>query len=187
MVGLYDTCLFRTVKALLKPLPLAASLGIAVLTFMPASASAVQVVVSGKTYEVKTFTGTANANAGKFSTAFMPWFGNQSLATTFANAVGSQLGLTGIFSRGPFFAYSRSTGFFPFLNTTNNSVFSSLIGKAVTGIPILRSISTSYAEAIEEVPGPLPLLGVGAAFGFSRRLRCRIRRSNSAQPLETSA
>jgi hypothetical protein len=169
------------VKALLKPIPLAASLGIAVLTFMPASASAVQVVLSGKTYEVKTFTGTANANAGKFSTAFMPWFGNQSLATTFATAVGSQLGLPNLFVTGPLFTYSRSTGFIPALNTTNNSVFQSLTGTTVTGVPLLRSISATYAEATL-VPGPLPLLGVGAAFGFSRRLRCRIRRSNSVQP-----
>jgi hypothetical protein len=28
----------------------------------------------------------------------------------------------------------------------------------------------------EEVPGPLPLLGAGAAFGFSRRLRSRIKK-----------
>ena len=27
----------------------------------------------------------------------------------------------------------------------------------------------------EEVPGPLPLLGAGAAFGFSRRIRNRIK------------
>lgn len=32
----------------------------------------------------------------------------------------------------------------------------------------------------DKVPGPLPLLGAGAAFGFSRRLRRRIRRSRLA-------
>jgi hypothetical protein len=175
-----------TVKALLRPLPLAASVGVAVLAFMPASASAVQVVVSGQFYEVSTFQGTANANAAKFTTADMPWFGNQSLASAFATAVGSQLGLTGLLSRGPFFAYSRSTGFIPALNTTNNSVFSSLTGTTVSNIPVLRSINTTYAVATE-VPGPLPLLGVGAAFGLSRKLRCRIRRSNAVQSLETSA
>lgn len=30
------------------------------------------------------------------------------------------------------------------------------------------------------VPGPLPVLGAGAAFGFSRRLRRRIQRSQAA-------
>ena len=146
---------------------------------MPASASAVQVVVSGLTYEVKTFTGSANANAGKFSTAFMPWFGNQSLATTFATAVGSQLGTPNLLVTGPLFTYSRTTvPVLSFLNTTNNSVFQSVTGTTVTNIPVLRSLSATYAEATQ-VPGPLPLLGVGAAFGFSRRLRCRIRRSNS--------
>jgi len=32
------------------------------------------------------------------------------------------------------------------------------------------------------VPGPLPLLGVGAAFGFSRRLRRRVARRPFLQP-----
>jgi hypothetical protein len=36
-------------------------------------------------------------------------------------------------------------------------------------------ISDSYAQ--ETVPGPLPLLGAGAAFGFSRKLRLRVRSS----------
>ena len=32
-------------------------------------------------------------------------------------------------------------------------------------------------DMISEVPGPLPLLGAGAAFGFSRRIRSRIKAS----------
>ena len=35
---------------------------------------------------------------------------------------------------------------------------------------------------LTEVPGPLPLLGVGAAFGFSRRLRRRISTSQPGTP-----
>ena len=35
------------------------------------------------------------------------------------------------------------------------------------------AISNTYAQT--EVPGPLPLLGAGAAFGFSRRIRNRIK------------
>ena len=34
---------------------------------------------------------------------------------------------------------------------------------------------------VNPVPGPLPLLGVGAAFGFSRNLRKRIKGSKSPE------
>ncbi len=39
---------------------------------------------------------------------------------------------------------------------------------------------TSETININVVPGPLPLVGVGAALGFSRRLRQRIQRSQVA-------
>ena len=43
----------------------------------------------------------------------------------------------------------------------------------------VNSFQNSYTQIEsfappDEVPGPLPLLGVGAAFGFSRRLRTRV-------------
>jgi len=44
----------------------------------------------------------------------------------------------------------------------------------------LNAVQNSFSQIIidpdpkEEVPGPLPLLGAGAAFGFSRRLRNRV-------------
>jgi hypothetical protein len=41
----------------------------------------------------------------------------------------------------------------------------------------LNSFTTTYTQ---NVPGPLPLLGAAAAFGFSRRLRSRIKTSASA-------
>ena len=34
--------------------------------------------------------------------------------------------------------------------------------------------------SVNVVPGPLPVLGAGAAFGFSRKLRRRIQRSKAA-------
>ncbi|MEB3361008.1 MAG: hypothetical protein VKI42_02655 [Synechococcaceae cyanobacterium] len=43
----------------------------------------------------------------------------------------------------------------------------------------VNSISNSYEQG-QGVPGPLPLLGAGAAFGFSRQIRKRIRRHNLA-------
>lgn len=42
---------------------------------------------------------------------------------------------------------------------------------------ILRDLAGPAANPYDDAPGPLPLLGAGAAFGWSRRLRQRIRRS----------
>jgi hypothetical protein len=33
----------------------------------------------------------------------------------------------------------------------------------------------NYTNTFKAVPGPLPILGAGAAFGFSRKLRGRIK------------
>ncbi len=38
-------------------------------------------------------------------------------------------------------------------------------------------INSSSGPVSEAVPGPLPVLGAAAAFGFSRKLRKRIKRS----------
>ena len=38
-------------------------------------------------------------------------------------------------------------------------------------------IATGDTISVRVVPGPLPVLGAGAAFGFSRRMRRRIRQS----------
>jgi len=43
--------------------------------------------------------------------------------------------------------------------------------------PSGRRLSAFTTEFTQEVPAPLPLLGAGAAFGFSRRLRSRIKTS----------
>lgn len=43
-----------------------------------------------------------------------------------------------------------------------------------------RRLSAFTTEFTQKVPAPLPLLGAGAAFGFSRRLRSRIKTSAAA-------
>ena len=40
--------------------------------------------------------------------------------------------------------------------------------------------------AASPVPGPLPILGVGAAFGWSRKIRRRIKASAAAAPKSTN-
>ena len=47
----------------------------------------------------------------------------------------------------------------------------------------LTTLNNSFTQgdtSDERVPGPLPLLGAGAAFGFSRKLRSRIKGSAKA-------
>jgi hypothetical protein len=44
----------------------------------------------------------------------------------------------------------------------------------------IMAISNTYTQLQQEVPGPLPILGIGAAFGFSRKLRKRIKGSGIA-------
>ena len=44
-----------------------------------------------------------------------------------------------------------------------------------TSLPSLDNVINSY-----QTPGPLPILGAGAAFGFSRKLRGRIKATRTA-------
>jgi hypothetical protein len=54
--------------------------------------------------------------------------------------------------------------------------FQSLLPGDYAGCP-----GSCVGAKINQVPGPLPLLGVGAAFGFSRNLRKRIKTSKSPE------
>jgi len=44
--------------------------------------------------------------------------------------------------------------------------------------------SGTCQKTVFTVPGPLPLLGVGAAFGYSRTLRKRIKRGQAAGSID---
>jgi hypothetical protein len=152
---------------------------------------------------VSTFSGSYSLNTGRFTTAEMPWFGNQSLATRFASAVGAGLGLTpGIVLPGVGPLFAASTGNLPFITSPviNNSLYYQV--GAISGtypfsplppltVPQSGSLSAlvPYAVAREviaqSVPAPCRCSGPGAAFGFSRRLRSRIRRSTAVRGFRT--
>jgi len=66
-------------------------------------------------------------------------------------------------------ASSGQSGVFNPNTTSTNIVYTF----STTGTKRIRGASTDYSS----VPGPLPILGVAAAFGFSRRLRRRIKSS----------
>jgi MYXO-CTERM domain-containing protein len=136
-------------------------------------ASAILVNVSGVSYDVTTFTGDYSSNAAKFNSTDMPWWGDTTKASAFASAVGTQLGLPNTpGQRGPYFAISAPS------ETVNTQVFFNGLGVVGFGVPTSQgaayAILVSQSPSSSSVPGPLPLFGAAAAFGWSRRLRSRI-------------
>ena len=106
----------------------------------------------------------------------MPWWGNESLAEQFATAVGASLGTPIFNTYGPSFArnlnnagfavYVMGEVFWPQNSSVNNFGFTTL----ESGTYAIATLAPPPAG----VPGPLPLFGVAAAFGMSRRLRRKI-------------
>jgi hypothetical protein len=150
-------------------------------------AHALVVNVNGQNYDVTTFTGTYNNNISKFATAanggVMPWWGSSSTAGSFTSAVNAGLGLpnsSGNF--GPYFGYRA--------NGTNNITYdywdSGLSSVSFTSTS--RDNTRTWAQATPAAPSspaapsPLPIFGAAAAFGASRQLRKRIKRSGHSLP-----
>lgn len=70
--------------------------------------------------------------------------------------------------------------------SAKSSISVQLLVQNVIGGPLVPfaapvSASSPLDTGIEAVPGPLPLLGVGAAYGYSRRLRQRIKRTKTPE------
>ena len=146
-------------------------------------AQAVVVNILGSNYDVTITSTSHNANPIAFGTPTagqMPWWGDSSLASTFASQVYDQLGDGYQPGYGPVFAYQ-------FIATPSAEVYG--ITQNTTDIndqldldasaPLSAATAYAYASASlitpVPVPGPLPLAGAAAAFAWSRRLRRRIR------------
>jgi hypothetical protein len=161
---------------------LGAAAALAAISLSPGSAQAYVVTVGGVQYDVTTFTGTYNANISKFATpangGVMPWWtgaavGEGILANAFATQVGLGLGLPNS-GTGPAFGYRNFGGIQNFRVNSSNTTFNQAVGHSQT---------FTYAQATlytAPVPGPLPLFGAAAAFGFSRKLRKRIKLAPAA-------
>ncbi|MCX5953224.1 MAG: hypothetical protein NTZ40_06980 [Cyanobacteria bacterium] len=167
-------------------LALGAAVALAAISLSPGSAQAFVVNVGGMQYDVTTFTGTYDANTSKFATpangGLMPWWtgdGNKTLASVFATQVGLFFGLPNsglaVSPSGPAFGYRQ------FSQTQSIQVDGS-------NNPIDQGVNNSqnftFAQATlytaTPAPAPLPLFGAAAAFGFSRKLRKRIKLSPGA-------
>jgi hypothetical protein len=175
---------FYSSSAPLPKLALGAAVALGALSFSPGSAQAYVVTVGGVQYDVTTFTGSYDGDPSQFATAanggVMPWWGDSSKALAFATAVGNDLGTTfnGYFYSGPFFGYS-----YIFDTNINQNLVEAYRYVSFSSSPVESTAgpadSTLYAKATlytPSVPGPLPLFGAAAAFGFRRRLSRRSKR-----------
>jgi hypothetical protein len=94
----------------------------ALACFATPKAEAFQVNVSGSSYDVTTFTGDYNSNTSKFNITDMPWFGDQSMADSFASAVGAALGFPNAAGAGGTFLPMTSSARLLSSPSTSNSL-----------------------------------------------------------------
>ena len=140
----------------------------------------VSVTVGGTQYNITYFQGDYNSNIAKFETpannGLMPWWGSESLATLFSDALGFQLGTPNPpppSDYGPLFAFA--TKYDLFIGQLQIQAIANLVSS--TSLGEFPGDSRAYAilATPTAVPGPAPLFGAAAAFGMSRRLRRRIK------------
>lgn len=169
---------------------------VAGLMFTNSQAQALVVTVNSQDWEVTTFYGSYNDNVSKFETAanggVMPWWGSSADADAFATAVGSGLGFPNqpafIIPLGPLFAYDAPAYYLGGFTVVSSAVVERPWGLVTDVVgPLLASWPMHWAQATlvpaggsANVPGPLPALGLAAAFGFSRQLRKRIKASSNS-------
>ena len=170
---------------------LGATVAAAALSLCPGKAEAFVVSVDNVDYDVTTFTGFYDANASKFQTPAnggeMPWWGNETLAKQFATAVGTNLGLPFIGKIGPFFAISTGIlqGKSGASRQTQSASYDTTYGNpGIVYVSGADDSSWTWASVVQptlntrsttDVPAPLPIFGVAAAWGSSRQLRKRIK------------
>lgn len=145
------------------------------LVSIPAQAAVVN--VGGVLYDVTVLETSYTASASSFQLpplGQMPWWGSQPAADDFAGQVFDALGEGSIVGYGPLFAYSYDASITEVMGSLQDL---SATGSFINGTPA-ASTTVRYAiatdTALSPVPGPLPLFGAAAAFGWSRQLRRRI-------------
>jgi len=130
------------------------------LTFVPGRTSSISGSIS---YKI-TLTGGYN-----FATAQANITGNNGIFSTTTASTGLPTSATSAGGAG------TTVSFTPGLTT---QTFTQSFSATPSGSLVANSLGTIYSITpgpASEVPGPLPILGAGAAFGFSRRLRHRIK------------
>ena len=65
-------------------------------------------------------------------------------------------------------------------NTTTTTAPLLVSGTSFRIVDVYNGSGIDNTENVFKTPGPLPMLGAGAAFGFSRKLRSRVKASRAA-------
>ena len=191
-------------SSLAKP-ALGVALTLGVLT--TGQAQAFVVTVGGVQYDVTTFTGSYNDHKSKFAQTpggVMPWWGDSSLATQFSNALGYSLGTPNSIETGsagsptnkdvgPYFAYNSIVDKITFQLSDTAATYHPNLSTLIFSVDVNTSVTWAQVAptvddpTISAVPGPVPAIGAFAAFGFSRKLRKRIKlTSNTSASLYAS-
>jgi hypothetical protein len=151
-----------------------AVLSTAALPFLSASpASAVVVNVGGNSYDVSIVSTSYDASMALFQlppAGTMPWWGDDLLASEFAAQVYNYLGSGWDADYGPVFAYGQSGGQVMGLSQSISNPLDQINVAPATN----AAVSYATASSTAAVPGPLPLFGAAAAFGWSRQLKKRM-------------
>jgi hypothetical protein len=140
-------------------------------------AQALVVTVNSQQWDVTTFTGSYNANTALIQSQV--WWKNGVLTDQFATAVFNNLGTPNSIPSGP--TAGPAGPFFAITDANGASVINVRVYSATSNSVINRALSPSstsnvWAQAyLVNVPGPLPAFGAAVAFGFSRKLRKRIK------------
>jgi hypothetical protein len=149
-----------------------------VLSLVSASPSpAVTVTIGSTDYDVSFFVGTFTDNQSLFqvpSAGKVPWWVDPSgtIASDFAQSVFDQLGEGPVPGYGPVFAYDSDGVAVQGIVQSLTNTSSQLDQPFSPSIPIKYAIATPISQpSTANAPGPLPVLGVFAAYKFSRRLR----------------
>ena len=145
-----------------------AAAALTVISLSPQAARALVVTVGGADYDVTTFSGSYINSSAKFSSVFMPWYGDTTLTQNFAAAVGAGLGYVNDNSlNSPYFATSKSGSDVDMWYTYSGNP-SSMYGGS---IPL--NATYEWAQAVA-VPGPVPILGIPVVLAYCRKLKQRI-------------
>lgn len=145
-------------------------------------AKAVIINVDGNSYDISVAITSYTANPAAFSALSggqMPWWGDLILASRFASEAFDQLG-SDLYEPGygAVFAYAlgpAGSGEINGVVQDTSDMNNSLILDSASPLAADNSYPYAFVQAASTVPvpGPVPLLGAVAAFGWARRIRSR--------------